>query len=173
MKTASQTDSQPKNMPLTLFMKFVIQWYPICGVYLQPFGRDWNINRQTDRLTDRLTGKNFEGLSADTFAQCTWFMSLIPMKHIQTKLLATFCTLFSSMSKVLWRIPLTSAVFAPPQNKAHAFCNTLSLSLFRLSFLFSSHGFVTVRGDHYCNMPWGGREFTRERGGNQPFWDGE
>ena len=34
-------------------MKFVIQWYPICGVYLQPFGRDGNINRQTDSQTHR------------------------------------------------------------------------------------------------------------------------
>ena len=52
-------------MPMTLFMKFVIQWSPICGIYLQPFGRDWNIGRQTDRFTGK---KNFEGLSADTLA---------------------------------------------------------------------------------------------------------
>ena len=37
-------------------MKFVIQWYPICGIHLHKFGRDWHYNRQTDR---RLTGKNF------------------------------------------------------------------------------------------------------------------
>ena len=30
-------------------MKFMIQWYPICGVYLQPFGREILTDRQTLR----------------------------------------------------------------------------------------------------------------------------
>ena len=55
-QTARQPDRQTKIMPRTFFVKFVIQWYPICGVYLQPFGRDWQINRQTDPQTDRRTG---------------------------------------------------------------------------------------------------------------------
>ena len=45
--------------PMTLSMKFVIQWSPVCGVHLYNLGRDWTSkNLKTDRQTDRQT-KNY------------------------------------------------------------------------------------------------------------------